>query len=60
MIDGLRETSFYIHRLLWGAVMEVGAMNVILGGLSQGYAATSVLLLPWEGEPLAAAFAMCG
>ena len=60
MIDGLRETSIYIHRLLREAAEEVGAMNVVLGGLSQGCAAALVSLLTWEGEPLAAAFGMCG
>ena len=60
MIDGLRETSIYIHRLLREAAKEVGAENVVLGGLSQGCAASLVSLLTWEGEPLAAAFGMCG
>ena len=60
MIDGLRETSIYIHRLLREAAKEVGATNVVLGGLSQGWAAALVSLLTWEGEPLAAAFGMCG
>ena len=60
MIDGLRETSNYIHLLLREAAEEVGATNVVLGGLSQGCAAALVSLLTWEGEPLAAAFGMCG
>ena len=60
MIDGLRETSIYIHILLREAAEEVGPTNVVLGGLSQGCAAALVSLLTWEGEPLAAAFAMCG
>lgn len=60
MMDGLRETSRYIHGLLTEAIEEVGAENVVLGGLSQGCAATLISLLTWEGEPLAAAFGMCG
>ena len=60
MIDGLRETSIYIHRLLRETAKEVGATNVVLGGLSQGCAAALVSLLTCEGEPLAAAFGMCG
>lgn len=60
MIEELCETSIYIHRLLREAAKEVGAENVVLGGLSQGCAASLVSLLTWEGEPLAAAFGMCG
>lgn len=59
-IEGLRETSTYIHSLLRDAVAEVGAKHVVLGGLSQGCAAVLIALLTWEGEPIAAAFGMCG
>ncbi|KAL8761661.1 MAG: hypothetical protein Q9184_002245 [Pyrenodesmia sp. 2 TL-2023] len=59
-VEGLRETSTYVHSLLRSAVDEVGAENVVLGGLSQGCAAALVALLMWEGEPLAAGFGMCG
>lgn len=58
--DGLRETSEYIHRLVRGEVGLVGAQSVVLGGLSQGCAASLVALLLWEGEPLAAGVGMCG
>jgi predicted esterase len=58
--DGLRETSRYIHRLLRVEADLVGARNVVLGGLSQGCAASLVSLLLWEGEALAAAVGMCG
>lgn len=60
MIDGLRETSQYIHSLLTEAIAEVGASNVVLGGLSQGCAATLISLLTWEGAPLAGVFGFCG
>ena len=60
MTDGLRESSKYIHTLLTEAVQEVGAENVILGGLSQGCAATLISILLWTGEPLGAVFGMCG
>lgn len=60
MIDGLRESSNFIHGLLTEAIKEVGAGNVALGGLSQGCAATLISLLTWEGETLGAAFGMCG
>ncbi|KAK3171233.1 hypothetical protein OEA41_003317 [Lepraria neglecta] len=59
-IQGLRETSAYIHDLLEKEIALVGAKNVVLGGLSQGCAASLISLLTWQGEPLAAAFGMCG
>lgn len=59
-IDGLRETSKYIHGLLKKEVELVGADNVVLGGLSQGCAASLVALLLWDGEPLAGMVGMCG
>ena len=59
-IEGLRESSAYIHRLLREEIEIVGAGNVVLGGLSQGCAASLVAFLTWEGEPLGAAFGMCG
>ena len=59
-IEGLRETSAYIHGLLQKENAIVGAKNVVLGGLSQGCAASLVSLLIWEGEPFAAQFGMCG
>lgn len=40
--------------------MPGGAANVVLGGLSQGCAASLVALLLWDGAPLAAAVGMCG
>lgn len=59
-VQGLRETSAYIHTLLRKAIEQVGAKNVILGGLSQGCAAVLIALLTWSGEPIAAGFGMCG
>ncbi|KAL2012175.1 hypothetical protein VTN00DRAFT_4893 [Thermoascus crustaceus] len=62
-IDGLRETSAYLHGLLRreiGLLGEGGERNVILGGLSQGCAASLIALLLWDGKPLAAAVGMCG
>lgn len=58
--DGLRETSKYIHGLVKAEVEKVGAKNVVLGGLSQGCAASLVSLLLWEGETLGAGVGMCG
>ncbi|KAJ7243729.1 Alpha/Beta hydrolase protein [Mycena rebaudengoi] len=61
-IPGLCETTIYLHDLLRTEIAAVpgGASNVVLGGLSQGCAASLVSLLLWEGEPLAAWFGMCG
>ncbi|KAI9756964.1 MAG: hypothetical protein M4579_003622, partial [Chaenotheca gracillima] len=58
--EGLRESSQYIHGLLREEIDAVGAQNVVLGGLSQGCAASLVALLTWDGPPLAAAVGMCG
>ena len=38
----------------------MGAENVVLGGLSQGCAAALIALLMRDGEPIVAAFGMCG
>ncbi|KAH0538456.1 hypothetical protein FGG08_004954 [Glutinoglossum americanum] len=59
-IEGLRESSAFIHGLLRRETELVGGRNVVLGGLSQGCAASLVGLLMWDGEPLAAAVGMCG
>lgn len=56
----LRETSALVHRILEDEIAIVGAQKVVLGGLSQGCAAALIALLLWEGQPLAAAFGMCG
>ncbi|KAK8106945.1 alpha/beta-hydrolase [Apiospora kogelbergensis] len=59
---GLRETTVYLHRLLRAEIELVpgGAKNVVVGGLSQGCAASLVALLLWEGEPLGAFVGMSG
>ncbi|CAO1604803.1 hypothetical protein XANCAGTX0491_008344 [Xanthoria calcicola] len=62
-IEGLRETSAHVHSLLQSAIAQVGAKNVVLGGLSQGCAAALIALLTWDGgeqPPIAAGFGMCG
>ncbi|KAI7775394.1 hypothetical protein LA080_006857 [Diaporthe eres] len=61
-IEGLHETTKYLHQLLRAeiAVVPGGAKNVVLGGLSQGCAASLVALLLWEGEDLGAVVGMCG
>ncbi|KAI1112289.1 Alpha/Beta hydrolase protein [Nemania sp. NC0429] len=60
---GLRETTIYLHELIRREIRLVpgnNSKNVVLGGLSQGCAAALIALLLWDGEPLGAAFGMCG
>lgn len=61
-IDGLAETTKYLHQLLRTeiAIVPGGAKNVVLGGLSQGCAASLIALLLWDGAALGACFGMCG
>ena len=62
MIEGLQQTTEYLHDLLRREIELVpgGARNVVLGGISQGCAASLVAILLWEGEPLGALVGMCG
>ena len=59
---GLRETTAYLHSLIRAEAAKVsgGASSVVIGGLSQGCAASLMALLLWEGEPLCAMVGMCG
>ncbi len=59
-IEGLRETCKFIHSLLHHEISIIGARNVVLGGLSQGCAASLTALLLWDGPPLKAMIGMCG
>ncbi|EFR03626.1 hypothetical protein MGYG_06620 [Nannizzia gypsea CBS 118893] len=60
--DSLRATTIFLHKLLREEISLLGgdAKRVILGGLSQGCAASLVALLLWDGESLGAAIGMCG
>ena len=60
MIEGLAETSSFVHSLLQAEIDVIGAKNVVLMGLSQGCVAAIISLLTWQGEPLGAAVGMCG
>ncbi|KAL9101587.1 MAG: hypothetical protein Q9163_003164 [Psora crenata] len=58
--NGLRETTRFLHMLLRDEIELVGANNVVLGGLSQGAAASLMALLLWQGEQgLGGVFGMC-
>lgn len=58
--EGLRESSAFVHGLLEREIQLVGALNVILWGLSQGCATSLTTLLLWQGPEIAATIGMCG
>ncbi|KAK7710699.1 hypothetical protein SLS64_005602 [Diaporthe eres] len=60
--DGLGRTVAYLHGLIaQEAALVGGARNVVLGGISQGCAASLVASLLWEGEErLGGVVGMCG
>lgn len=67
MIDGLRETTAYLHTLIREEIALLraaggGSRDIVLGGLSQGCAASLVAAALWDGEewPLGAVVGMCG
>ncbi|OAA68635.1 Phospholipase/carboxylesterase/thioesterase [Niveomyces insectorum RCEF 264] len=59
---GLSETTAYLHDLWRREIAAVpgGAASVVVGGLSQGCAASLVALLLWQGDAFAAVVGMCG
>ena len=59
-IEGLVASVTFIHALIQKAVDEVGAPNVVVGGLSQGCAAALISMLLWEGPKISSWFGMCG
>lgn len=65
-VDGLRETALYLHGLVRAEAAAVGGLgNVVLGGISQGCAASLVAGLLLEADPageerLGAFVGMCG
>lgn len=61
MAEGLPRTTAFLHDLLRReAGLVGGAGNVVLGGLSQGCAASLVAAMLWEGGRLGAVVGMCG
>ena len=58
-IEGLRESRKFLHGLIRDAITEVGASNVVVGGLSQGGATSMAAMLLWDREPIAAWFGSC-
>lgn len=59
-IEGLRETTAFLHSLMQKEIELVGARNVVLGGLSQESAAMLISILLWPGEQIPKAFGMSG
>ncbi|KAF2751822.1 phospholipase/carboxylesterase family protein-like protein [Sporormia fimetaria CBS 119925] len=59
-VQGLRETSAYLHGILQREIELVGEKNVVLMGLSQGCAASLVSTLLWKGEAFGGVVGMCG
>jgi len=59
-IQGLRETTAFLHGLLRKEIEAVGRRNVVLMGLSQGCAAGLVAGMLWEGEGFAGFVGICG
>ncbi|KAK4448166.1 alpha/beta-hydrolase [Podospora aff. communis PSN243] len=62
MITGLQQTVAYLHELIRAEARELdaGERGVVLGGLSQGCAASLVAGLLWDGERLRGLVGMCG
>ncbi|KAK4169129.1 Alpha/Beta hydrolase protein [Cladorrhinum sp. PSN259] len=62
-ISGLQTTTSYIHNLIReeAALLLGGTKKIILGGISQGCAASLVALMLWDGEErLGGYLGMCG
>ncbi|MCJ1335640.1 hypothetical protein MMC09_000912 [Bachmanniomyces sp. S44760] len=59
-LQGLKETSVFLHEILRREIDVVGAKNVIIGGLSQGCAASLIAGLTWDGPALGGIFGLCG
>jgi predicted esterase len=59
-IQGLRESTAFLHDLLGKEIQDVGPENVVLMGLSQGCAASMVATLLWKDRPFGALVGMCG
>lgn len=57
---GLRESCAFIQRLLREAMGEVGGINAVRWGFSQGGTLAQVSVWTWNGEPFAALVGMSG
>ncbi|QKX57536.1 uncharacterized protein TRUGW13939_04653 [Talaromyces rugulosus] len=61
-IAGLQQTVRFLHHLIQTEIDELGgdASGVVIGGFSQGSAASLIAALLWEGESLGAWVGMSG
>jgi predicted esterase len=61
-IPGLQQTVRFLHHLIQTEIDELGgdASGVVIGGFSQGSAASLIAALLWEGESLGAWVGMSG
>lgn len=59
MVDGLRESTQFIHEIIRQEADRVGAANIFLGGISQGCACALHVLLTFE-EKLGAFVGLSG
>lgn len=61
-IPGLRDAVRYIHELIKAEIeiLDGDAGSVVVGGLSQGCAASLISALLWEGDPLGGWFGLSG
>ncbi|KAK3988577.1 alpha/beta-hydrolase [Cladorrhinum sp. PSN332] len=63
VIAGLQTTTSYIHNLIRkeAALLPGGTQSIVLGGISQGCAASLVALILWDGEERVGGYlGMCG
>lgn len=61
-ISGLRDATRYIHELIKAEIeiLDGDAGSVVVGGFSQGCAASLISALTWEGDPLGGWFGLSG
>lgn len=61
-IPGLRDAVRYIHELIKAEIeiLDGDAGSVVVGGWSQGCAASLISVLLWEGDPLGGWFGLSG
>lgn len=59
-VEGLRETTAWIDKLVRREAEVVGPQNVVVGGLSQGCASALIWTLLWSGEKIKCVFGMSG
>ena len=59
-VEGLVASVEFLHGLIHNAIAQVGAQNVVVGGLSQGCATSLMAMILWDGPAISSWFGMCG